>query len=228
MNTGIQDAANLAWKLAHTLHGMTPSSIVDTYGVEREPIGRKVLRTSDRAFTIATSTNPLVRFARTRLAPAVLPLALRAGNGRGLVFRTVAQLRIGYRDSPLSANGPGVPRREIRAGDRLPDAPITIDGHTSSLHALIATPTWSLLLCGPGWPASAPDAVADRAAVVAMHHLDGAGCAQALRRLGVRPRRRALLLVRPDGHVGLHVTDSSTAITALKSYMDRWLPRQLT
>jgi 2-polyprenyl-6-methoxyphenol hydroxylase-like FAD-dependent oxidoreductase len=228
MNTGIQDGANLAWKLAHTLHGTTPPSIVDTYAVEREPIGRKVLRMSDRAFTIATSTNPIVRFARTRLAPAVLPLALKAGNGRGLVFRTAAQLRISYRDSPLSAHGPGVVRRGIRAGDRLPDAPITIDGQASSLHALTATPTWHLLLCGPGWPATATDAVAGRAEVVAVHHLHGVGCAQALHRLEVQPGQRTLLLVRPDGHVGLHVTNSSTAITLLKSYIDIWLPRQLT
>jgi 2-polyprenyl-6-methoxyphenol hydroxylase-like FAD-dependent oxidoreductase len=70
MNTGIQDAVNLGWKLAATLHGVTDPALLDTYEAERAPIGKMVLRFTDRAFTIATSTNPLVRFARTRLAPS--------------------------------------------------------------------------------------------------------------------------------------------------------------
>jgi 2-polyprenyl-6-methoxyphenol hydroxylase-like FAD-dependent oxidoreductase len=69
MNTGIQDAVNLGWKLAATLRGVSDPALLDSYEAEREPIGKMVLRFTDRAFTIATSTSPVVRFARTRLAP---------------------------------------------------------------------------------------------------------------------------------------------------------------
>src|SRR6266508_6357317 len=59
MNTGIQDAVNLGWKLADTLRGGTDPALLDTYEAERAPIGKMVLRFTDRAFTIATSTNPV-------------------------------------------------------------------------------------------------------------------------------------------------------------------------
>jgi hypothetical protein len=57
------------------------------------------------AFTVATSTNPIIRLARTRLAPAVLPLAARANTGRAYAFRAISQLTINYRNSPLSTSG---------------------------------------------------------------------------------------------------------------------------
>jgi 2-polyprenyl-6-methoxyphenol hydroxylase-like FAD-dependent oxidoreductase len=119
MNTGIQDAINLGWKLAHALCG-ADTALLDTYESERAPIGRTVLRMSDRAFTIATATNPVAAFARTRLAPALLPLALKASKPRAYLFRTVSQLAISYRHSPLSVNGPGAPRRGPRAGRSAP------------------------------------------------------------------------------------------------------------
>jgi 2-polyprenyl-6-methoxyphenol hydroxylase-like FAD-dependent oxidoreductase len=120
MNTGIQDATNLAWKLASVLRG-GPEELLDTYEVERAPVGRRVLRMSDRAFKAATSTSPPVRFARTRVVPLLLPLAARLRRGRSAVLRAASQLDIRYRDSPLSMDGPGAPRRGPRAGDRLPE-----------------------------------------------------------------------------------------------------------
>ena len=73
MNTGIQDAVNLGWKLAQILRDGTDPALLDSYEAERAPIGRMVLRFTDRAFTIVASTNPIVRLARTRFAPAVTP-----------------------------------------------------------------------------------------------------------------------------------------------------------
>lgn len=223
MNTGIQDAANLAWKLAQTLNGRAPAALLDTYETERAPIGRRVLRMSDRAFTIATATNPVARLARTRIAPALLPVALKAGKTRGLLFRTVSQLGIHYRDSPLSINGPAAPRRGPRVGDRLPDAPLALEGGAGSLHELTAAPIWHLLLCGPGWPRDMSPLMGPRAGLVAVHRLDGAGYEEALRRLQTRPGGQAVLLVRPDGHIGYRA-DRAPGLAELKSYLDRWLP----
>lgn len=223
MNTGIQDAANLAWKLGQTLAGRAPAALLDTYEAERAPIGRRVLRMSDRAFTIATATNPVARLARTRLAPALLPLGLKAGKARGLLFRTVSQLGIHYRNSPLSVNGPATPRYGPRAGDRLPDAPIDLEDGTGSLHELTAAPTWHLLLCGPGWPGDITGLLGPRTGLVAVHRLNGARYEEALRRLRTRPGGQAVLLVRPDGHIGYRA-DRAPGIAALKSYLDHWAP----
>jgi 2-polyprenyl-6-methoxyphenol hydroxylase-like FAD-dependent oxidoreductase len=110
MNTGIQDAVNLGWKLALAVQGAAPASILNTYEPERAPVGRAVRQFTDRAFTVATSTNPVVRFLRTRVAPLLMPLALRSRAGRRLGFRTISPLAISYRGGDLAATGPGAPR----------------------------------------------------------------------------------------------------------------------
>jgi FAD binding domain len=80
MHTGIQDAVNLAWRLAHTLRGQTDPAVLDTYEPERAPVGRMVLRFTDRAFPIATSSNGAVRFARVR---AWCPRCFDSSSRRG-------------------------------------------------------------------------------------------------------------------------------------------------
>src|SRR6266540_3683483 len=81
MNTGIQDAWNLGWKLALAARGLASDALLDSYHAERWPVGRFVLRFTDRAFNVATSRGPLARMVRTRLAPSLAPLALRFGPG---------------------------------------------------------------------------------------------------------------------------------------------------
>jgi 2-polyprenyl-6-methoxyphenol hydroxylase-like FAD-dependent oxidoreductase len=237
MNTGIQDAVNLGWKLAHALGGRADPAVLDTYEPERAPVGRMVLRFTDRAFTIATSTNPLVRFARTRIAPLIIPLVLKPKTGRAYAFRTVSQLAIRYRASPLSLDGPHPPRRGPRAGDRLPDAAVFHNGHTSSLHAVIASPGWHLLRCGPAdvWPVDESVAMRDRYGdLITVHHLsatDRPGVVhdpggRALRRLGLGPGDAAQYLIRPDGHIGYRSGGPETA--GLTAYLRRWLPTPST
>ncbi len=112
MNTGIQDAVNLGWKLAHTLRGLADPAVLDTYEPERAPVGRMVLRFTDRAFTIATSTNPIVRFIRTRIAPRLVPFALKPKAGRAYAFRIVSQF-----GHPVPFQ-PALPQRPILAPAR--------------------------------------------------------------------------------------------------------------
>ncbi len=237
MNTGIQDAVNLGWKLALTLRGVADAALLDTYEEERAPVGRRVLRFTDRAFTVATSAKPIVRFARTRLGPAVIPLALKARTARAYAFRTVAQLDIRYRHSPLSQDGPNLPRKGPKAGDRLPDASVVHDGQPSRLHRILAAAGWHLLLCGPpdAWPARTMTQLRERyPSLVTVHHLtvpntpgvlhdpDG----QALRRLGLTAGHTAQYLIRPDGHIGFRAGGTDT--TELAHYLGRWLPGSQT
>jgi 2-polyprenyl-6-methoxyphenol hydroxylase-like FAD-dependent oxidoreductase len=230
MNTGIQDAANLGWKLTHTLHGVN-AALLDTYEPERAPIGRAVLRMSDRAFTIATATNPLTRLARTRLAPTLLPLALKTSWPRAYLFRSLSQLAITYRHSPLSVDGPDAPRRGPRAGDRLPDAPIHHQGTVTTLHAALAAPGWHLLLCGRAerWAHHLDPPRPVHHDALTVHHLStdpGPATLQttdatALHRLGLKPAQTAAFLVRPDGHIGFRT--GSPDASSLNRYLDRWL-----
>jgi 2-polyprenyl-6-methoxyphenol hydroxylase-like FAD-dependent oxidoreductase len=233
MNTGIQDAHNLAWKLAHALRGMAHPAVLDTYQPERAPVGAMVLRFTDRAFTIATSTNPLISFARTRIAPILVPLILQPRVLRRYAFRTVSQLAIRYRSSPLSFNGPRAPRRGPKAGDRLPDTPLLHNGQQTTLHAAIARPGWHLLLCGPAsaWPARELAQVRDHHPdLITVHHLAATPTPGALldpdgharRRLGLAAGDTVVYLVRPDGHIGYRAGGGDLA--SLYAYVKRWLP----
>ncbi|MEU6915484.1 FAD-dependent monooxygenase [Streptomyces olindensis] len=200
MNTGIQDALNLGWKLAHVCRGAAPEDLLETYETERAPVGHGVRRLTDRAFTAGTSSHPALRLARTHLAPRFAPLLLRTTAPRARLFRTVSELAVHYRRGPLSTTGPRKPGRGPRAGDRLPDVPRGLQQRT-------AGPGYHLLLTGP-WPEIAPP-----------HDL------VALHRLGARSPWQGTghALVRPDGYVGYAA--GGTDLTGLHTYLDRWLPR---
>jgi 2-polyprenyl-6-methoxyphenol hydroxylase-like FAD-dependent oxidoreductase len=231
MNTGIQDAWNLGWKLALAARGLAAEALLDSYDAERRPVGRFVVRFTDRAFAVATSTNPILRVIRTQLVPRVLPLALRFDRGLAYGFRTVSQLGIGYRHSPAVQEGRPALRRGPRAGDRLPDARIARDGQECWLGEALATPGFHLLLCGHpnDWDAGQLAAAAGRyAGVLAVHHLTREAMPgalhdinrQALPRLGVSDT--AHYLIRPDGHIGYRA--AGTDLDGLQRYLARWLP----
>ena len=72
MNTGIQDAFNLAWKIAYVHQQLSNSSLLDTYEEERHCLGKKLLKGTERASTMATLHSPLLLFVRNHLLSALL------------------------------------------------------------------------------------------------------------------------------------------------------------
>jgi 2-polyprenyl-6-methoxyphenol hydroxylase-like FAD-dependent oxidoreductase len=103
MNTGIQDAYNLAWKLALVERGIADDSLLETYQAERHPIGVQLLRTTDRLFSVFGGQNPLARLARGRVAPVLAGRVLTRQWIRRRFIGVLAQLRLRYPDSPLNA-----------------------------------------------------------------------------------------------------------------------------
>src|SRR5215467_8860239 len=79
MNTGIGDAVNLAWKLAWVLQGRADEAILESYEPERIAFARRLVKTTDRAFTTVTSGGPIARLVRLDIVPAVLPLLFSLG-----------------------------------------------------------------------------------------------------------------------------------------------------
>jgi 2-polyprenyl-6-methoxyphenol hydroxylase-like FAD-dependent oxidoreductase len=233
MNTGIQDAWNLGWKLALVDRGVADQALLDSYQPERWPIGRFVLRFTDRATRIATADTPIVRLIRTQLAPRLVPIVLRLSRLRAFGFRTLSQLRINYRGSPAVEEGPPALRRGPRAGDRLPDAHIVEHGRERWLQEALATPTYHLLLCGPaaGWNNHQVGRVTEQfAGLVRVHRLAREAAAgvlhdargEAFARLGVD--HAAHYLVRPDGHIGYR--SGTTDLRGVERHLARWLPRR--
>jgi 2-polyprenyl-6-methoxyphenol hydroxylase-like FAD-dependent oxidoreductase len=93
MNTGIQDAANLAWKLALAVRGRAPGSLLDSYERERRPVARGVVSTTDRLTRLATVHSPLLR----RLRNALIPIAGRTGRLPRRLAKNLSELDVAYR-----------------------------------------------------------------------------------------------------------------------------------
>jgi 2-polyprenyl-6-methoxyphenol hydroxylase-like FAD-dependent oxidoreductase len=232
MNTGIQDAWNLGWKLALVMAGEAHADLLDTYETERMPVGRGVLRFTDRAYRIATSTNPVIRTLRTSLAPELVRVALASRRGRALGFRSQSQLAIAYRDSPISQEGQPRLRTGPRAGDRLPNAPVTPPGGPSTtLHQVLAPGRFHLLLSGPpdAWPAS--DRVRSQLGCsrIDVHRLVRHARCDSIHdradtvheRLGLaQPDATAHHLVRPDGHIAYRAAGAD--LEGLSAYLSHW------
>jgi 2-polyprenyl-6-methoxyphenol hydroxylase-like FAD-dependent oxidoreductase len=232
MNTGIQDAWNLGWKLALVSRGLADDTLLDSYEPERLPVGRFVLRFSDRASSIAISDSRIVRLIRTQIAPRLVPRLVRFGRGRRFGFRTISQLAINYRDSPSVKEGAPPLRRGPKAGDRLPDARVERNGRPGWLHEALAGPSCQLLLCGPpaAWDGEQLAAIADAYRdVVAVHRLtreDAAGViydvdGEAFAHLGLEVE--AQYLVRPDGYIAYR--SAGTDLRGVERYLDRWFCR---
>jgi len=146
MNTGIQDAVNLAWRLAEVRRGRAPEAFLDGYERERRPVALAVLEGTDRATRLVTLRNPLIRGLRDACAPWVFRLPWV----RRQIARAIAELSVSYRDDsrPIETDWSVDPAASIwdppgpRPGERLPNPPVS-DGR---LHDVALGPWYSALL----------------------------------------------------------------------------------
>jgi 2-polyprenyl-6-methoxyphenol hydroxylase-like FAD-dependent oxidoreductase len=205
LNTGIGDAVNLAWKLAAAIRG-GDSTVLASYEPERIAFARRLVATTDRAFTAATSPGPTARLLRTEVVPRVAPL-LGLAFVRRFAFRTVSQIAVQYRDGPLSSGAAG----PVHGGDRLPwiCAADTEDNFTP-LNSI----SWQVHVYGEPRPeirqlCAARVLPLHRFAWQAQWHAAGL-------------RRDALYLVRPDGYLAL--VDEQASAQTLGAYLDRVRP----
>jgi 2-polyprenyl-6-methoxyphenol hydroxylase-like FAD-dependent oxidoreductase len=146
MNTGIQDAYNLAWKLALVERGIADDSLLDSYQAERHPVGVQLLKTTDRLFAVLGGQNPLARLARGRVAPLLAKVVLTRAWVLRRAIGMLAQLRLRYPDSPLNAED-GTEWRDAPApGDRAREADVLIDGQQGRLHEVFRGTHHTVLL----------------------------------------------------------------------------------
>ncbi|TCO47360.1 FAD-dependent monooxygenase [Actinocrispum wychmicini] len=146
MNTGIQDAYNLAWKLALVVRGIAEEPVLDSYHAERHPIGERLQKTTDRFFTILSGHSPTATFVRTRVAPQVMPRVLTRFSFRKWFAGILTQLRTAYPNSPLNhQNGSGW-KTAPAPGDRARQADVIIDGEPGRLHDLLQGTQHTVLL----------------------------------------------------------------------------------
>ncbi|MNK28822.1 Pentachlorophenol 4-monooxygenase [compost metagenome] len=232
MNTGLQDAFNLGWKLALVCHGHCSASLLDSYHAERRPVADMVMASGDAAESAQMVKGPMERRERD--------LAIRAafGNAESRHREAVseAELDIDYAGSPIVM---GDPHDALWPGQRLPDH-IDIQfaaGGAGKLHDYAKRPGHTaLLIGGPATPQQAlaelrrdMESLSDGAiieAVVAITANAGVSDVDAYLepamadRLGIGDA--VLLVIRADGHVGLragqrHAETLSAYIDLLRS-----------
>jgi FAD binding domain len=198
MNSGIQDAYNLGWKLGLVLDGHATPSLLDTYDEERLPIASWLLNIT------------------SELLDTVLAAIKQPGGGVDAVASSeLTQLQLGYRWSRLSrdaasrSSGP-------RPGDRAPDAPCRdpFTGTPRRLFDLFRGPHFTLL----GLGARSGTALGDLTSDIVKPYLIGPGgllddTGHVARAYG----QDALILIRPDGYIGL-IADAGDAL-AVTGYL---------
>lgn len=140
MNTGLQDAANLSWKLAATVHGWADDRLLDSYHAERHPVGEQVLQTSGFLVRAAMTRSPAARALRSVLGPPVLafPPVRRRISGR----LTGVGISYGAAKDDHRLVGQRAPDVALRGGGRLYEA------LRSGRFVLVGSPTSDLAAWG--------------------------------------------------------------------------------
>lgn len=192
MNTGLQDAYNLAWKLAFVVRGLMHEKILDSYEQERMPVAKRLLQSTDKAFMMVNSTRIIPVFLRTWLIPRIIPLLLRNRRSGRWIFKNIAQIGIRYAESILSKK-PAF--SSLKTGMRLPFVRLT-DG--SSIHDKLSAFKFHLLVFASieateNIRNACKEFPPDLLELVAIN--DG----KTARMLGIS--RPATLLIRPDMHI---------------------------
>jgi 2-polyprenyl-6-methoxyphenol hydroxylase-like FAD-dependent oxidoreductase len=212
MNTGLQDAYNLGWKLALVISGDGREALLDSYESERIPVAQRLLATTDRAFSLVVSDSGVAGLIRTRFVPKLFALALRLQRVQRLAFRTISQTGIAYPNSPLSETLPGLPADAPRGGDRFPWLLLAFsaDGPAGDLFGKIDDTRFTLIVIGQPAPASGVPGLGDRLRILVVPGSPAND--RELERARIPPT--AFYLLRPDGHVGLAGTRLEPAAVA--------------
>jgi 2-polyprenyl-6-methoxyphenol hydroxylase-like FAD-dependent oxidoreductase len=195
LNTGVQDAYNLGWKLGQVIAG-APGSLLDSYETERQPVAARVL---------GRSTELYAGLDQRRLA------SLKRGDEE-------RQIGLSYYGGPLAA-ADGAATKTLRAGDRAPDAPCTGPG-ARRLFEVYQGPQFTALAFGPSAVEALPHLTwltgGAELRRYAIHTGAGGGdgltdtTGQLSKIYGITGD--TLILIRPDGYIGsIITTDWTTA-----------------
>jgi hypothetical protein len=201
MNTGLQDAYNLGWKLALVAQGRAHATLIDSYEAERVPVARRLLDTTDRAFRLVVSDNPLAGIFRTQILARVMAFGMRRKWVQRRAFRIISQTGIHYRSSPLSLTLDGFASGAPQAGDRFPWLKVKLgaNGAVEDLFKTLDDTRFNLIVFGQAAPPEQTLGLGDLLRVCTVAD-DSGNDAELLR---ARIPRPSFYLLRPDGHVGL-------------------------
>ena len=222
MNTGLQDAYNLAWKLAGVINGRITPDILNSYAIERMPVAKRLLDTTDRIFRIVASGNWLIRIVKRWIWFNMISLVWRNPKSRAFFFKIISQTGISYRNSKINvhlSNG-----EKIKAGDRLPYLEIYDEKkqEETDLHAWCSKTGFTLIILGrfeemllfniAKWITN------NYQGLVNFFYLPPSGKNLAVfEAFETDPHREKAIIVRPDMHIGY--MNDLVSIAMLDNYL---------
>ncbi|MCB0062852.1 MAG: FAD-dependent monooxygenase, partial [Caldilineaceae bacterium] len=138
MNTGLQDAHNLAWKLALVLRNQLPVVALDSYHAERWPVAHRLVTTTDRLFELISNDSPLASFVRVNIFPPLLRFVMRLPGVQRRVFPILAMTGIRYADGFfVKTQEHDLPKNAPVAGERWPYVRFASSGSEISSYSVL-------------------------------------------------------------------------------------------
>jgi len=207
MNTGLQDAYNLAWKLAGVINGHIQPTILDSYAQERMPVAKRLLNSTDKAFKIALSTKWTAQFFKKHILFRILRTAWNSKKISALFYKQVSQIGISYRDSNINLHlGKST---KVKAGDRMPYLKVYDEKKEieTDLHEWCSKPGFTLIVFGKFDEmflfAIAKWITNKYPGILNFFYLPPSGKNVAVfEAFEADPHRQMALVVRPDMHIG--------------------------
>ena len=152
MNTGLQDAHNLAWKLAFVLTKKAKPALLDSYTTERMGISRSFARYADSIFRLVTNTNKVVRLFRTyalkMFFQRIFPKLDNNEKSRLKFFKSISQIDIHYK--PVLGSYKDLEKLFLRGtpkpGYRLPYMEFVYDNKNTNSHQILHASLYTLLV----------------------------------------------------------------------------------
>jgi 2-polyprenyl-6-methoxyphenol hydroxylase-like FAD-dependent oxidoreductase len=224
MNTGLQDAFNLAWKLAYVIKHQAKPELLNTYPAERSGISKGFARYADVVFKIVTSTNSVVKFFRLHIMKlffsTIFPLLEKRKSFRQRFFKSISQINIHYHNSILSLTESeeyflhGAPR----TGDRLPYVEFSCHGENTSTYKILNPVSFNLLVLSNAIPAEIRTTAEQYNLAVTL--IPQASETKILyEKLWVT--KSGFYLIRPDMHIALQSANMDTH--HLKKYLKQFM-----
>ena len=142
MNTGIQDAYNLAWKIAYTIRDEVNSTVLESYNSERMENARHLLKTTDRLFDLFAGTTGTWNFIRLKLFPVFAGFMNKSKRLQKRIFPLLSQTAISYSKSKLTIKSS---LGRVKAGVRMPYF-ILPDG--KQIFEYLTAPSFKILFFG--------------------------------------------------------------------------------
>jgi 2-polyprenyl-6-methoxyphenol hydroxylase-like FAD-dependent oxidoreductase len=207
MNTGLQDAYNLAWKLAGVINNQLSETILNSYAAERMPVAKTLLSTTDRVFNLVMSRNWFINLFKKLAMPKILNYVWTKEKYRETFFRIISQTGITYRDSNINLHLSQATK--IKAGDRLPYIKIFDEKQLveTDLHEWCSKPGFTLIILGKFdemFLFTAAKWITNKyAGILNFYYLPPSGKnLELFEAFETNPHQQKAIIVRPDMYIG--------------------------